>query len=812
MMPLSESMLVLMGLLALAMIAAPLSRYLPIPFTVFLVGIGIGFGELSEFYPPLHMMQHFQLTPDLVLFVFLPALIFESGYNLDARQLIKDVVPVLVLAVPALLLATTIVGLGLHFILGMPILLALLFGALISATDPVAVIALFRELGAPLRLTVLVEGESLFNDATAIVLVNILLGIAIAGGIDASGVFGAGIEFLYVFFGGAALGLVLGLFFSEWMRFLSGNQNGILVLSVILAYVSFIFAEHFMHVSGVMAVVGASLCLGIYGIKRFPHHIGEYLRESWDFLAYICNALLFLLVGLSIHLQSLYDHFLYILLAIALVLLSRLPAVYLLLPMTLRAFHLPKVKKGDQHIMWWGGLKGGLAIAIVLSLPADFEGRQLLLDMTLGVVMFTLLLNAPTIKPIMNRLGLNDLTDDERAELSQGVLHVEVHARNTLKGMKKANFMSPASLQHAKKLIARTMEQNETSISEKQQLRYAGQVAMRAELETLDHLHDAGLVPQYLLVDIKNDLRLEQERKEGEELAENPILKIEQRILSGLRTHDWMSTLLARYQKLRLSGQLQRTFIRILMSDAALAHLAERKDIEHEARETICRKYQDLLKDLQGQVTEVRLQFPEFFTHFETRLAMQIGLESARWQAYNDFKHGETGTKSYNRILSFISKAKGEIPDKDDVLLTLSAKDLIRVVPLFADISEGAAEVLASHAVVVTFLPGDTVIEEGEKGDALYILSSGLVDVSHVGEGEESRILAELRAGDFFGEMALLGNQVRSATVVAKQPSALLRITRKDVLDVASQHQEIHQLLKEAEEKRKQELDSASPS
>ncbi|MDQ6954243.1 MAG: cation:proton antiporter [Mariprofundaceae bacterium] len=819
MIPLSESILILMALLAMAMAAAPLMRYIPIPFSAFLVGIGISVGAASHLWPPLHIMQYFQLTPELVLFVFLPALIFESGYNLDARQLIKDIFPILVLAVPALLLATLIVGFGLHYILSMPLALALLFGALISATDPVAVISLFRELGAPLRLTVLVEGESLFNDATAIVVVNILLAMVLAGGIDASGVFGAGGKFLYVFFGGAVLGLILGLFFSEWMRLLSGNPSGILVLSIILAYVSFITAEHFLHISGVMAVVGASLCLGVYGITRIPHHAGEYLRESWEFLAYVSNALLFLLVGLSINLQSLSEHFLHILLAIALVLLSRIPSVYILLPLTLRSFHLPQVKMSDKHIMWWGGLKGGLAIAIVLSLPEDLPLRQLLLDMTLGVVLFTLLINAPTIKPFMNKLGLNALNDDELVEFEQSMLHAREHAYKTLQNLKKAKFMSCLCEHHAQQLIGNVMQGRGININSQQQLHHVRQIATRAELEALESLRDAGLVSQYVLVDIKSELRLEREaigiearemahngRKIKKAASLNPVLKLEQRILRGLRERDWMAKWLAYYQGLRFAGSLRRSILRILMADAAISHLKLREDIDDEARGTVVEDYTKQLKALHAAVKEVRNNFPDFFSRFEAHMGMQVALAAAHWQIDDDYKHGETGKKAHNCVENLLKKAKSSIPTMKNVQLALPAKDLIRMVPMFAPLSEEASEILANQATVVTFLPEDTVIEEGEKGDALYIISSGTVEVSHLESNHQGIVIAELRAGDFFGEMALLGDQVRLATVVAKQASTLLRLTRSDVLGLAQQHKEVQRNLERAEENRKQLL------
>ena len=178
-MPLSEIVLVIMGLLTVAMIAAAICRNIPVPYTVFLVILGIILGSIARQNPELELLLEFQLTPDLVLFLFLPALIFESAINMDARLLMKDIIPVMVLAVPAMLISAGVIGVGLWWIQDFNIFHALLFGALISATDPVAVIALFKELGAPQRLTILVEGESLLNDATAIVFFNIILGLAV---------------------------------------------------------------------------------------------------------------------------------------------------------------------------------------------------------------------------------------------------------------------------------------------------------------------------------------------------------------------------------------------------------------------------------------------------------------------------------------------------------------------------------------------------------------------------------------------------------------------------------------------------------
>ena len=258
-MPISEVVLIVMGLLTVAMLAAGICRNLPVPYTVFLVVLGMMLEWMARTVPEMHVLLEFQLTPELVLFLFLPALIFESAFNLNARQLIKDIAPILALAIVALVISTMIIGTGLWFMLGISMSLALLFGALISATDPVAVIALFKELGAPERLTILVEGESLLNDATAIVVFNIILGLIISGAFSWTDAGMAVFEFIRVFVGGILVGAFIGFVVSELLYRLFSGVSAIIIMSIVVAYGSFIIAEHTLHVSGVMAVVAAAM-------------------------------------------------------------------------------------------------------------------------------------------------------------------------------------------------------------------------------------------------------------------------------------------------------------------------------------------------------------------------------------------------------------------------------------------------------------------------------------------------------------------------------------------------------------------------
>ncbi len=267
-MSLSETILLLSVLLALGIFAGGLLGKASIPYTVVLVFVGIGVGEVSRRWPAFASFQELSLTPELVLFVFLPVLIFESGLKLDARQLIKDIMPVLTLAIPALLISTAIIGIGMWLVATVKLTTALLFGALISATDPVAVIGLFKELGTPQRLTVLVEGESLMNDATAIVLFNILLGLALFGGGSVHDILPAVGEFIKVFAGGGLVGAVFGLVTSFLLIHLALGTSVIMTLSMVVAFGAFIISEHYLHVSGVMAVAVCAVFLGIFGIPK----------------------------------------------------------------------------------------------------------------------------------------------------------------------------------------------------------------------------------------------------------------------------------------------------------------------------------------------------------------------------------------------------------------------------------------------------------------------------------------------------------------------------------------------------------------
>jgi CPA1 family monovalent cation:H+ antiporter len=800
--PLSEVVLIVMGLMTVAIVVAGLCRSLPIPFTVILVVVGAALSETARHVPLLAPLSEFRLSPDVVFFLFLPALIFESGFTLDARQLIKDLPAVLVLAVPALLISTAIVGFSFWGVFDMNLMVALLFGALISATDPVAVVALFKEIGAPPRLNTLVEGESLLNDATAIVLFTIILALVIGGG-DVTGgtVWDAILDFLRVFLGGALVGGIIGMVGSELLYRLKSGVSAILAMSLVMAYASFILAEHTLHVSGVMASASAAVALGVFGVARLRHEATDAISETWELVSLVCNALLFLMIGMSLDVIELLGRIEYIGFAIVLVLMARAATVYTLVPATTRLFKLPRVSLGERHIMWWGGLKGGLAVAIVLSIPDTLPERPLLLDMTLGVVLFTLLINAPTIRPLMSRLGLDKMTADEEAELKHALEDVEREALHQLDDMMDAGVLDADAQSAIAEKLSQTLASKSMSDVPDQARREVFLVAIRAELEALDKLYEAGVVTQYTYLDLRDLLRRDRERAMQEEVqvattreGSNLFMRIERSLLRWLRERNWAAGLLSRYQGLRMTQHLQHNIAGVLMARAGIAALQKRTGLDAAERDGLTAIYEGRLGRRQNRLAVIRRDFTEFFDSFLLHLSTEVALNVAQLGAKHQVHSGEIGAKAFATMTRQFAAGLEHLPPVTPPQAQLSAANLIERVPLFSGVSAAALEALSARAQTVTFLAGDDVIGEGERGNALYIVMQGEVSVIRL-QGETKTHLADLGVGAFFGEAALLGDDVRTATVKAVTPSTLLRLARRDVLELAREHPEVEKSL-----------------
>ncbi len=390
--------LVVAALLLIAALVSWLTKLVRFPYTVGLVIVGVMITVLLPDKPQLAP----ELARELILLFLLPPLIFEAALHIEFSEFRENLLAVLLFAIPGVLVTTVLVGWMMATVTGLPFITMLVFGALIAATDPVAVTAIFRELGLPKRLGLLIEGESLLNDAIAIVVFTLVLEFALHP-VDFSPAQGA-VEFLRVSGVGLLVGFGLGYVAYRLIRQIDDYLVET-VLSAVLAYGSYLLAEQ-VHASGVLAVVAAGLMIGNSG-RRYgmSHTTRNVLIHIWEFMAFLANSFVFLLIGLQVNLEKLADNLWLLVAAIVVTLLARMITVFGFSPL-LNLFSRNRTPATWQAVMVWGGLRGGIALALALTLPAALVGHSQVLVMTFGVVLFTLGVQATTMPMVLRRLGL----------------------------------------------------------------------------------------------------------------------------------------------------------------------------------------------------------------------------------------------------------------------------------------------------------------------------------------------------------------------------------------------------------------------
>lgn len=434
---------ILMVLLMVASAVGLAVRFIKIPYSIALVVVGLAIGSA-------HILPAVEMTPELILFVFLPALLFEASWNLDARALLANWRSVAVLAVPGVCISMLVSAFVIQKLSGIDFSLALLFGAMTAATDPISVLALFRKLGIDKRLGLILEAESLFNDGTAVVLFKLVLAMCIAGAMpsdmQSTGLHSAG-EFLLVVLGGSLVGLAIGYIASQVTRLFDDHLLEI-TLTAIVAYGSFLVAEQ-LHVSPVIAVLMAGIVVGNYGSHTHMSATTRLAVNSfWEYAAFLVNSIVFLLIGLQIDFNLLVKFSGQIFAGIVGIFTARLIVVYLLTPLVNRWQNRQDLHISFkwQHLLFWGALRGSLSMALALSLPLGFAGREELIVITFGVVLFTLLVPGLTIEPLVKVLKL--FKDDKKGfddyERLRGQLFAETQALVSLGELSKSGQISSA--------------------------------------------------------------------------------------------------------------------------------------------------------------------------------------------------------------------------------------------------------------------------------------------------------------------------------------------------------------------------------
>ncbi|MFD2046599.1 Na+/H+ antiporter [Ornithinibacillus salinisoli] len=400
--------------LILVMIAAGITAIAkkfkqPYPIALVIVGAIIGLVNIPVLEPLKDFITEGEVFNFVIITLFLPALLGEAALKLPFSHLNDNKKPILTLAFGGTFLSFIIIGFSSTWLLQFSLPAAFVFAAIMSATDPVSVLSIFKSVGVKKRLATVIEGESLFNDGLAVVLFNISA-FSLISYIDL-GLLGAGYgiwEFIKVVALGLIIGALLGYGFSHLTRFFDDYPLEI-IFSIILFYGSFLLAES-VEASGVIAVVVAALIFGNYGSKIGMSPATKLnINNFWDVATLLANSLVFLMVGLEITRINVAENWGLIFIAILIVLIARSITVYCSL------FFIKNIPLSWKHILNWGGLKGSLSIALVLSLPRDFEGREEILLLAFSVVLFSLVVQGLSIKPLISWLGVNKIENGNQA-------------------------------------------------------------------------------------------------------------------------------------------------------------------------------------------------------------------------------------------------------------------------------------------------------------------------------------------------------------------------------------------------------------
>ena len=791
----------LFGLMTISVLVLPLSRKIKMPYTVLLalLGILIGLadnwlgisqsdaGIVSEFFSS---FDSFELTSGIIFFIFLPVLIFEASLAIDVRKLLSDIRPILFLAVIGLFISTFLIGGAVYSVSGMGFVVCLLLGAILSATDPVAVVAIFKDLGAPKRLAILVEGESLFNDATAIVLFTILAAM-VAGTAQADLGMGT-LQFIKVFLGGIVVGFLMARVFS-WVI---GKVGGIALvevsLTIALAFLAFLIAEHYLHVSGVMAVVTSALVIGSHGRTSVSGHGWELLEETWETLGFWANSLIFILVGIAVP-TYLSDFGAEMWLTLITLLVVGFGARALLthgiLPILSSAGICPPVNLGFRTVMWWGGLRGAVSLALALAVVENpsisQEVKNFIIALVCAFVLFTLFINATTVGAVMKAFGLDKLSKNDLA----------VRDRTVGKAIKEVAEGIPA------------IANNNTIFGEVADLAVTGYNNRLSEIErsvdsqnNLDPeswlkiglLSVIGQERKHYFSDYGNGYVDSSNTRDLVSTADDLLDAVKADGILGYQAawektleFDWRVQLAMFFQRNfsivgPLKAHLANRWARLRSMLSALnkiknGGLEELKTlIEPSVTKRLAELIEERFQKTEAALNALRAQYPDYANKVQTRHLDKITLNqelSKYRELYDDaiisteiFTNLETDLKTREQLAS-------EEPELD---LGLNRLELVSAVPLFENMDAEKRQSIANLLRPRLVIPGEVICKEGDTGDSMFFISSGALSVN-LKDGAVT-----LGSGDFFGEIALLKETPRVATVAANSFCELLVLRKTD--------------------------------
>ncbi|MDH5491560.1 MAG: cation:proton antiporter [Myxococcales bacterium] len=812
-----ELEVVTIACLVLAVGAATLmfAKRTRLPYTILMLLLGIGATLLLEragFGPEHALSQSLGLgavSSDLIIFVFLPALVFESAYSLDVHAFLKNIGVVSILAGPALLFATALTA-ALMFGLTASswqwsFAAALVFGALISATDPVAVVAVLKEAGAPKSLALLIEGESLLNDGTAIVVFGVLLGLltAASGGEP----FALGpvlLRFVIVVAGGVGVGLGLAILASAWLSRTFDDPMVEITVTIALAYAAMIVAEGLLHVSGVLAVVTAGLWMKGPGRTRISPEVAHFLHHFWELLAYMANTLIFYLVGMVIaaHLdEGSWTTVTVVILAYAGIMLIRFLVTFASLPLVSRLGD--RVSRVQAIVMSWGGLRGAVSLALALIVSqtegvGEALGTQIL-EVTTGVVLLTILVNGSSTGWLLRRLGLDRMGPSEELAALRAEGAVLAGVGDRVEDVARSPELRTVQWSAVREELGARRQILSGRLAEVEgALEAAGSVeraagfwgrALAVERRVYRQAFAEGTLGSHASQILDHELDLHHDR-----LAAGIVEPPEGR----LPKPGWLRAWLTRLQRglglasLRAGSMGVATGHLALLYDLYRAQrraaaevrrvMGEFEAVDPATIEEIQDTYAAWGRVATERLEDLRVNLPELTSALETRLAIRLSLNFERDQFLRLAKLGELTPRAAEEALGGVRERMKRLHFSRDRVELPETAELCRETPLFAGLDEETIQELAEMTKEEAYGVGDYLFHAGDRGEAMYILARGSVHVlaEDPEEGEAPEILAVLGGGEILGEMALLTGERRNASARAATSVTVGRISSAD--------------------------------
>jgi monovalent cation:H+ antiporter, CPA1 family len=733
----------------------------------------------------------FPVNASVFLVIFLPLLLFHAALTIDVRELVDDVAPILTLAVLAVFVSAAGIGFTLSFVGGVPLAVALLLGSIVATTDPAAVVGIFRDLGVPLRLVRLVEGESLLNDAAAIVLFTTLLKI-ISEGVH-PGLSASALHFAESFGGGLLLGFVGGRLFGALVPLLGGAKLAEATLAVALPYIAYLAGEDLFDVSGVVAVASAGLTAGAVGRARLKPDNWHYLEQVWEQIGFWANSLIFIMASLLVPrlLSTVNIHDLWLL---ALVILSafgaRVAVLFGFLPI-LSALRLSRrIDVAYKVAITWGGLRGAVTLALALAVTEsgriDASTQSLVAVVATGFVLFTLLVNGLTLRPVMRVLKLDRLSPLNKALRSKVLALALALAEVRSAVMQRSRDFELASAV-TESVVADLTTRREADGLDPEPMMISNQGRIAVGLVALTNRERRIVLGHHTQQSVSSTAI--------ERLLRQTDALIDAAKTDGAVGYARGATAVLAYsfafrfahflhRRFAIEHLLQRAisvrFETLLVREFALKELVRynRQWLPPLVTDPTAQELEQILKTRLEATTRaidaLRLQYPDYAQGLERHFLMQTGLVLEVSLIRQLAEDGIIGGELYSALERELAAERQSANEHIPLDLGLRTEELITRFDMFRGLSPTEIKALARLFKPRLALPEETIVRRGDRGSHVFFISSGAVEVILPGEP------VRLGRGDFFGEMALLSGLPRAADVVALGYCQLLVLSAAD--------------------------------